>query len=48
MAELTIDPEAKGETVSDPWCGSGRMLLAYAAKQRPGELVGQDIDLRSG
>ena len=46
MAELTIDDQAQNEKVSDPCCGSGRMLLAYAAKKRPGELVGQDIDLR--
>ena len=46
MAELTIDELARGETVSDPCCGSGRLLLAYAAKKRPEALVGQDIDLR--
>jgi hypothetical protein len=32
--------------VCDPCCGSGRMLLSYAAAKRPHELVGQDIDIR--
>jgi len=46
MAGMTIDDQADDEIVSDPCCGSGRMLLAYAEHRRPKELIGQDIDLR--
>ena len=46
MMSLTADPDAKGEWVYDPCCGSGRLLLAYAEKNRPAELFGQDVDLR--
>lgn len=46
MTSLTVNPAAKGEWVNDPCCGSGRMLLAYADKKHPLELVGQDVDLR--
>ncbi len=37
---------AEGQTVCDPCCGSGRMLLAAARLNRDREFVGQDIDLR--
>lgn len=47
MARLnTFDDSVTDETVCDPCCGSGRMLLAYAQQKRPRELVGQDVDLR--
>ncbi len=46
MAKLTVDENAVAETVCDPCCGSGRMLLAYAVEKRPKELIGQDVDLR--
>lgn len=46
MAKMTADDQATGETVSDPCCGSGRMLLAYADVARPREVIGQDVDLR--
>jgi len=46
MVAMTADPDANGEWVSDPCCGSGRMLLASAEQKRLGELVGQDVDLR--
>jgi type I restriction enzyme M protein len=45
MAELTIDDEATGETVCDPCCGSGRMLLASLLPDRP---VGKRHSRRSG
>lgn len=38
--------DAERKTVCDPCCGSGRMLLAVAARQPHWEFVGQDIDLR--
>lgn len=43
MAELA---GSEGHTVSDPCCGSGRMLLAAADVNRHREFVGQDVDLR--
>jgi len=43
MAQMN-GPE--GKTVSDPCCGSGRMLLASAKVNRNREFIGQDIDLR--
>ena len=46
MAALCMDDTADDAKVADPCCGSGRMLLAYADRHRPRELVGQDIDLR--
>lgn len=39
------DPPLR-RTVSDPCCGSGRMLLAAAQNNRHWEFVGQDVDLR--
>jgi hypothetical protein len=46
LAQMTIDEQQADETVCDPCCGSGRMLLAYAEQKRPRELIGQDVDLR--
>ncbi|HUQ68567.1 MAG TPA: N-6 DNA methylase [Planctomycetaceae bacterium] len=50
MARMTIegaDEKSTGRrTVSDPCCGSGRMLLAVAELQPHWEFVGQDVDLR--
>ena len=51
MANLTVgevsdDPQHETKVVSDPCCGSGRMLLAVAELQRHWIFVGQDIDLR--
>jgi hypothetical protein len=50
MAKLTTGNHALEEgarpTVSDPCCGSGRLLLAVAEEHRDWEFVGQDIDLR--
>lgn len=50
MARMTIegtDENLTGRrTVSDPCCGSGRMLLAVAELQPHWEFVGQDVDLR--
>lgn len=43
MAQMT---GAEGETVSDPCCGSGRLLLAAARQNRNRYFVGQDIDHR--
>jgi hypothetical protein len=51
MARLMISdnqPSNEGDrkAISDPCCGSGRMLIA-AAKIHPGsDLVGQDVDVR--
>lgn len=50
MAKMTV-AEASVEadrvpTVSDPTCGSGRMLLAVAEEHRNWEFVGQDVDRR--
>ena len=46
MAKMTADEQTTGELVSDPCCGSGRMLLAYADVAQPREVIGQDVDLR--
>jgi len=46
VAGMSIDDSQTDETVMDPCCGSGRMLLAYANHKRSAELVGQDVDLR--
>ena len=46
MVQLTVDESRNDELVGDSCCGSGRMLLAYAERKRPKELIGQDIDLR--
>jgi hypothetical protein len=46
MAQIVNHDEPAGETVSDPCCGSGRMLLS-AAKLNPNRrFYGQDIDIR--
>lgn len=36
----------QGETVSDPCCGSGRMLLSAAKINPKRKFIGQDLDLR--
>jgi hypothetical protein len=50
MAKLTtseyVPEEGKRPTVSDPCCGSGRLLLAVADEHRDWEFAGQDVDLR--
>lgn len=52
MARMTIgDAEVMGRgadrrNVSDPCCGSGRMLLAVADLQPHWEFIGQDVDVR--
>jgi len=48
MSALTAGDETEEPpgTICDPCCGSGRMLLSYAALNRPHELFGQDIDIR--
>ncbi|MCC7420983.1 MAG: SAM-dependent DNA methyltransferase [Planctomycetaceae bacterium] len=51
MARLTIgesltDQLGERRTVSDPCCGSGRMLLAVAEIHRDWKFIGQDVDLR--
>lgn len=51
MALMTIAPEARPENgkpllVSDPCCGTGRMLLEAANLNPHVELVGQDVDPR--
>jgi hypothetical protein len=43
IAEMT---GGEGESVCDPCCGSGRMLLASARLNRNREFIGQDVDLR--
>lgn len=43
MAQMVGD---EGKTVSDPSCGSGRMLLAAATISPQRHFVGQDVDLR--
>ena len=45
MLSLTANREP-GQTLYDPCCGSGRMLLAREGEPRPWEVVGQDVDLR--
>jgi hypothetical protein len=44
MAQMTVDSETRN--VSDPCCGSGRLLLAAADICPQAEFVGQDVDLR--
>ncbi len=47
MAQLTAgDEPGLGRSVSDPCCGSGRMLLAKAKLKPFARFVGQDSDLR--
>jgi methylase of polypeptide subunit release factors len=46
MAQMTMDPDVSGKTISDPCCGSGRMLLAASDVAPRNEFVGQDVDLR--
>jgi hypothetical protein len=47
MAQLVGHDEDKaGQTVCDPYCGGGPMLLSAAKVDRNRELIGQDIDLR--
>lgn len=47
VAQLTAGDEHRaGERISDPCCGSGRMLLAMAKVKPDGVFVGQDADLR--
>lgn len=51
LAYLTIDAEGKREdrktqTINDPCCGTGRMLLKAGEINPNIELVGQDIDAR--
>ena len=47
MAQVTAgDDQHFGERISDPCCGSGRMLLAMAKMNPNGFFVGQDADLR--
>lgn len=46
MAKMTIPKEATdGNTISDPTCGSGRILLAAAKINRNFEFHGSDVDL---
>ena len=40
------EPVIGKKSVSDPCCGSGRMLLAVADRNPRWEFIGQDIDLR--
>jgi type I restriction-modification system DNA methylase subunit len=47
MAQLTAgDEPGLGRTITDPCCGSGRMLLAMAKLKPHAFFVGQDKDLR--
>ncbi|MBN8625193.1 MAG: N-6 DNA methylase [Planctomycetes bacterium] len=51
LALMSIDPDARPENgkpilVSDPCCGTGRMLLEASNINPHVELVGQDIDVR--
>ena len=51
LAKLTIDEEEnadtrKTQTINDPCCGTGRMLLKAGEINPKAELVGQDIDSR--
>jgi hypothetical protein len=51
MAELSVDPDARPVRdhpiyISDPACGTGRMLLEASNINPHAELVGQDIDAR--
>ncbi|MFH1300061.1 MAG: N-6 DNA methylase, partial [Planctomycetota bacterium] len=51
LANLTIDAEGKADdnqtqTINDPCCGTGRMLLKAGEINPKAELVGQDIDAR--
>jgi hypothetical protein len=45
LAMMTFDNAKDGKTVSDPACGSGRMLLAAAKINRSSLLYGADLDL---
>ncbi|SDE21277.1 N-6 DNA Methylase [Mucilaginibacter pineti] len=44
MAAIAMGDAAKGGTVLDPACGSGRMLLAAARVNRHARLYGADVD----
>jgi len=51
MAQLSVDPDARPTRdqpiyISDPACGTGRMLLEASNINPHAELVGQDIDAR--
>ena len=51
LARMSVDPDARPTReqpiyVSDPACGTGRMLLAAAEVNPHLELVGQDLDAR--
>ena len=51
MAELSVDPDARPTNnrplyITDPACGTGRMLLEASNINPHAELVGQDIDSR--
>jgi type I restriction-modification system DNA methylase subunit len=45
MANILIDTPEDGKTVSDPACGSGRLLLAAAKLNRKMNFYGADNDL---
>lgn len=44
--DLETDVAREPRSIADPCCGSGRMLLAVAEKQRHWEFLGCDVDLR--
>jgi hypothetical protein len=46
MAQMTVAGAKPGQTVCDPACGSGRMLLAAAEVERGLVLFGADVDHR--
>lgn len=46
MAKMTQDKGETGKLVSDPCCGSGRMLLSSAKVNPRNTFIGQDLDLR--